>query len=288
MNMAMITTRRGRLTALREGLEQRNFRVESFADAWSLLQAVRSRCWELVILDGLSLPFRDLVEKLLEINAGLNTAVITDMEPQAFHEAGEGLGILCSLPPVPAASDVEPLLEKLRAVGGLDPVIEAAQAHLAVMSRKHHPHCVVCWDRHPFGLKVDYRVTGEHTVEGRFECGHSYEGYSNVVHGGIVSSLLDGAMVSCLLAKGLEAYTVELRVRYRSAVETGVPVTIRGEWLRSESSIHLLQATIEQNGKACASARAKFLEGNPNAPSHALPKGVPTRDLVKQSRKRLR
>ena len=30
------------------------------------------------------------------------------------------------------------------------------------------------------------------------------------------SSLLDGAMVSCLLAKGVEAYTVDLRVRYRA------------------------------------------------------------------------
>jgi acyl-coenzyme A thioesterase PaaI-like protein len=155
------------------------------------------------------------------------------------------------------------------------------------MSRKHHPNCVVCWDHHPFGLKVDYRVTGEHTVEGTFACGKFYEGYSNVLHGGIVSSLLDGAMASCILAKGLEAYTVELKIRYRAAVETGVPATICGQWFRSAGPVHLLHATIEQKGKVRASARAKFFEGTPNEPSQAMPGNMDVRRLLSEARRRL-
>ena len=118
--------------------------------------------------------------------------------------------------------------------------MEAAQARLDAGRFKHHPHCVVCWDRHPFGLQVDYRVTGVHGVEGVFGCGKSYEGYEGVVHGGIVSSLLDGAMASCMLAMGLDAYTAELRVRYRGKVRTGRPAVLRGRWLRGEGPLHLL------------------------------------------------
>jgi acyl-coenzyme A thioesterase PaaI-like protein len=287
MNIAMITTREGQLVAFRDGLERRSARVEGFADGWSFLQAARSRTWNLVIVDGLSLPFPDLIEKLLEINASLNTAVITNQDPASFHEASEGLGILCGLPAHPGAPDVALLLEKLQAVGGLDPVVETAQNRLDGLRHKHHPHCVVCWDRHPFGLKVDFRVTGEHTVEGTFGCGKFYEGYENVVHGGIVSTLLDGAMASCILAKGLEAYTVDLRVRYRTAVETGVPALIRGEWLRGEGPIHLLHATLEQDGKVRASARAKFFEGTPNQPRQPMPGGAGIRTLLSQARKRL-
>jgi acyl-coenzyme A thioesterase PaaI-like protein len=287
MNVVMITARVGQLAALRAGLERQGARVECFVEAPGFLETARSRNWELVVLDGLQVPFKGFVESLLEINASLNVAVITDLDPEAFHEAGEGLGILCSLPPHPGASDVEPLLQKLRAVGGLDPVIEAAQIRLDAMSQKYHPHCVVCGTQHPFGLKVNYRVTGEHAVEGHFDCGPSYQGYANVVHGGIVSSLLDGAMVSCLLAKGVEAYTVDLRVRYRAAVETGVPATIRGEWLRGEGPMHLLQATLEQGGKVCARARAKFFEGKPNQPSQPMPGGAGVRLLLNQARKRL-
>jgi len=288
MNVALITAREGQLAALRAGLERRGARIEGFADASVFLEAARSRNWELVILDGATAPFQGFVESLLEINAGLNTAVITDLDPAAFHEASEGLGILCSLSATPGVSDAEALLEKLRSVGGLDPAIEAAQVRLDAMDREYHPHCIVCGDHHPFGLNVDYRVTSEHTVEGRFDRGQACQGYSNVLHGGIVSSLLDGAMVSCLLAKGLEAYTVDLRIRYRAAVETGIPATIRGEWLRSEGPMHLLEAALEQDGKVCACARAKFFEGKPNQPSQPMPGGAGVRQLLNQARKRPR
>ncbi len=287
MNIAMITHREAALAGFRDGLERRSARIECFADAWSFLQAARTQSWNLVIVDGLTLPFADLIEKLLELNASLNTAVITELDEAAFHEASEGLGILSGLPSRPGMADVAPLLDKLQAVGGLDPVLEAAQGRLDAARLQRHPRCVVCWERHPFGLKVEYRATGEHTVEGTFGCGKFYEGYENVLHGGIVSSLLDGAMASCVLAKGLEAYTVDLHVRYRKAVETGVSATIRGIWLQSTGPLHLLQATLEQNGEIRAVARAKFFEGSPNHPSAPMANTPGVRNLVRQARKRL-
>jgi len=287
LRVAIASSRPERIASFGTELEIRGFRVDDFRDAWSLLEAARGTTWNIVLLDGHTLPVRENLERLMEINACQQVAVITNQDADAFHEATEGLGVLTPVPAHPTPEDVEPLLERLRAVGALDPRVEAAQAHLNAMSRKHHPNCVVCWDRHPVGLKVDYRVTGEHTVEGTFGCGKFYEGYSNVVHGGIVSSLLDGAMASCILAKGLEAYTVELKIRYRSAVETGVPATIRGQWLRSAGPIHLLHATLEQNGKVRASARAKFFEGTPNQPSQPMPGGAEVRNLLSQARKRL-
>jgi acyl-coenzyme A thioesterase PaaI-like protein len=287
MKVALITTRLSQLAAFRAGLEQRSALVEVFGDAWSFLEAARSRGWELVVVDGTYLPFRDVLEKLMEINASLNTAVLTELDPEAFHEASEGFGVLCGLPARPTAAEVGSLLDKLQAIGGLDPLLEAAQRHLDAAKFKHHPHCVVCWDRHPFGLQVDFRATGQHTVEGTFGCGKFFEGYESVIHGGIVSSLLDGAMASCILAKGLEAYTVELRTRFRGPVTTGIPATIRGEWLQGDGPIHLLHATLEQGGKVRASARAKFYEGTPNLPSQPMPKGTGVRHLLSQARKRL-
>jgi hypothetical protein len=287
MQIAIVTCRVAQLAAFRAGLENRNARIEGFSDAWSLLKAARTRTWNLVIVDGLQVPFHAFLEDLLEINASLNTAVLTDLDPEAFHEAAEGLGILCALPSSPTALDVEPLLERLLAVGGLDPALEAAQARLDEARFKHHPHCVVCWDRHPFGLQVDYRVTGLHAVEGGFGCGKSYEGYEGIIHGGIVSSLLDGAMASCMLAMGHEAYTVDLQIRFRGPVRTALPATIRGEWTRKAGPLHLLNATLEQNGKICASARAKFMEGTPGAPSTPLPISAEVRHLLSLARKRL-
>lgn len=284
MRIAIVTQREARLGAFRAALEAHGFQVDAHRDGWDLFRFVQDRHWNLVVLDGLD---RALLEDLLEADAGIATAVLADLEPQAFHEAAEGLGVLSLLPAHPGTADAEALVERMKAVGALDPRVEAAQIRLDAMSRELHPHCVVCWDRHPFGLKVDYRVVDEHRVEGEFACGKSYEGYENILHGGIVSALLDGAMASCILAKGLEAYTVELRLRYRRAVRIGVPATLRGVWLRSEGPLHLLHATLEQEGTVCASARAKFFEGKPDQPSQPMPGGEGVRHLLNQARKRL-
>ncbi|MBP1626992.1 MAG: hypothetical protein H6Q00_1467 [Holophagaceae bacterium] len=165
---------------------------------------------------------------------------------------------------------------------------EAVQGTLESTRSRLHEHCIVCWDRHPFGLKVAYHAVNQHTVEGSFPCGKSYEGYGGVIHGGIVSSLLDGAMANCILAKGLEAYTVDLRLRFRGAVRAGVDALIRGEWLRNEGPLHLLQASLSQEGKILVTARAKFFVGNPTGTPRPLPMGEAARELIRESRKRLR
>ena len=286
LRIALITTREGPLAAFRAGLEQHGFLVDCHADGWSFLQAARTRTCNLVVLDDQRTPFRPLLEQLLEVDASLNCAVLTDLGAETFHEATEGQGILCALPLRPGAGEVPELLAKLRAVGGLDLEVATAQTRLDAARRQHHPRCVVCSDRHPFGLQVDFRATGANAVEGLFACGKSYEGYENILHGGIVSSLLDGAMASCILAKGLLAYTVELRIRYRAPVTTGVPACIRGQWLRASGPLHLLQASLEQDGILCASARAKFYEGSPDQPSQPMPGGAHVRHLLSQARKR--
>jgi DNA-binding response OmpR family regulator len=57
-------------------------------------------------------PFA-LVAKLMQINAAIHTAVASGLSPEAFHEAGEGLGILTAIPPRPSAKDARKVLNTL-------------------------------------------------------------------------------------------------------------------------------------------------------------------------------
>ena len=68
-------------------------RVISGAEA---LEAARTTAPHLVIIDA-DLPDTaplDLVGKLLMVNAMVNTAVVSPLSDEEFHEASEGLGIL--------------------------------------------------------------------------------------------------------------------------------------------------------------------------------------------------
>ena len=93
-------------------------RVISGAEA---LEAARTTAPHLVIIDA-DLPDTaplDLVQKLLMVNAMVNTAVVSPLSDEEFHEASEGLGILGRLADEPGESDAAGLLTKLRTVLGV-------------------------------------------------------------------------------------------------------------------------------------------------------------------------
>ena len=87
----------------------------------SPLAAAHANDLHLVIIDsGLpdTTPY-DLVQKLLTVNAMVNTAVVSPLSEEEFHEATEGLGILVRLPLQPGKDEAANLLRRLRRVLGL-------------------------------------------------------------------------------------------------------------------------------------------------------------------------
>jgi DNA-binding NarL/FixJ family response regulator len=85
------------------------------------LEAARTTGPQLMIIDA-DLPDTaplDLVQKLLMVNAMVNTAVVSPLSDEEFHEASEGLGILSRLTEKPGESDAANLLGKLKSVLGV-------------------------------------------------------------------------------------------------------------------------------------------------------------------------
>ncbi len=60
--------------------------------------------------------------------------------------------------------------------------------------------------------------------------GSDWESFEGVIHGGIICTVLDEAMSKAILASGVQAFTVELRLRYRQKLSIGQPVQVRG-WI---------------------------------------------------------
>lgn len=96
------------------------------------------------------------------------------------------------------------------------------------------------------------------------DCPAAWEGYPGLVHGGIIASLLDGAMTNCLFSRGLAAVTADLRVRYRHPVELGLPATIRAELTRDAAPLFVLEATLVQGEGVRVTATGKFMLQRPD------------------------
>ena len=93
--------------------------LKQVATGTEALEAGRTLAPHLMVIDYLpdTEPL-SLVQKLLTVNALVNTAVVSPLSDEEFHEASEGLGILGRLPEKPGIGEAADLLQKLRQVLG--------------------------------------------------------------------------------------------------------------------------------------------------------------------------
>ena len=118
MNILIVTTDTAKWQTCLPVFQAAGADVSFAASLEACKEALRSNPPRLYILD-LGLKGKELraaFMELLMINATAHSAVTTDMEENAFHDAMEGLGILTGLPPAPSQDDMRRLLDLLAKV----------------------------------------------------------------------------------------------------------------------------------------------------------------------------
>jgi uncharacterized protein (TIGR00369 family) len=121
-------------------------------------------------------------------------------------------------------------------------------------------HCFVCGPNNPIGLKLDFTFDGK-TMKTRFVPRKEHQGYVDIVHGGIISTLLDEIMVKLAIELGMPAVTAQMDVRLKKALHIGEAVTVSAEI--TEDTKKLLRAYAEavtDDGVIVADARGKLVK----------------------------
>lgn len=123
----------------------------------------------------------------------------------------------------------------------------------------HHPRCYVARAREELGLGVRFASRPDSAVEATISCLGAWEGYPGLVHGGIIASLLDGAMTNALFARGIAAVTAEVKIRYWHPLRLGQTASVTGEVTQCEPPLYLTEARITSGGVVHATCTAKFM-----------------------------
>jgi acyl-coenzyme A thioesterase PaaI-like protein len=117
--------------------------------------------------------------------------------------------------------------------------------------------CFVCGKHNPDGLHLDFEPEGLSGVRTVCIIPEHLQGFAGIVHGGILSTILDECMVNTLWLRGIPAVTARLEVRLRRPVSVGERVTFHAEVLRQSargfevgSHAELDDGTLVANGKA--------------------------------------
>ncbi len=125
--------------------------------------------------------------------------------------------------------------------------------------------CFACGRDNPISLKLDFKPVEADLVEAKFTPTANHQGYDDIMHGGLVSTLLDEAMAKVIVFKGIKAVTAEISVKFKKPVLIGGELKIVGKlnkhYQNVFGTIYYTEAYLEdEKGHKLASAEAKFME----------------------------
>ena len=122
-----------------------------------------------------------------------------------------------------------------------------------------HSQCLMCGEFNPCSLHLSFILADDGSVSARFNAHSRLQGYTGILHGGVIASLLDAAMTHCLFHHGIEAVTADLHVRYAQAIACDACLDIWAASIESRPPLFRLRGEIAQDGHLMAWSEAKFL-----------------------------
>ena len=125
-----------------------------------------------------------------------------------------------------------------------------------------HTHsCFVCGESNGVGLKLRFTTDGR-VVQTRFRLRAAHIGFRGVVHGGILTTVLDEIMVwACAVPTRRFAFCAELTTRFLNPVRPDDEIVATGEMLsnRRNRIFDAKAALTDPSGQIFAEATGKYL-----------------------------
>lgn len=136
----------------------------------------------------------------------------------------------------------------------------------ADLARSDANKCFVCGPGNPIGLRIEYRMQGDR-CRAFFSPGQNHVGFENMVHGGIMYSVLDDVMANWLFLQGARGHTAKCEIRYRQPAAVGARIDLEGWLVKRKGSVAMLEglAIRASDNEVIADARASFMIIDPGA-----------------------
>jgi acyl-coenzyme A thioesterase PaaI-like protein len=124
---------------------------------------------------------------------------------------------------------------------------------------KDDHYCFVCGEKNPSGLHLRFSLQ-DGKVRTEFSPQKIHQGYKDIIHGGLISTLLDEAMVKAALMQGMPSVTAEITVRFKNPLKVGEKAMVEAVIEKSHKKIIETSAVmLKTDNTIIAEAHAKLL-----------------------------
>ena len=98
------------------------------------------------------------------------------------------------------------------------------------MKFESYGNCFVCGKNNPGGLQLSFEIDKERqTLKTTFVASPTFQGWDGIVHGGIISTLLDEAMAKLVYELGYQSVTASLEIKFKKPAPILEPLLVYGE-----------------------------------------------------------
>lgn len=141
---------------------------------------------------------------------------------------------------------------------------------LSIDTSKELVMCFACGKNNPIGLKLNFKWDGK-VASAEFTPNKFHQGWSGVVHGGIIDCLLDEAMSYAPYFKGMNCVTAKMQIRLGRLALIDEPLIITGSITKKTRKLVETKAVISlKDGTPIAESTATMfiLESKPRDITH--------------------
>lgn len=119
--------------------------------------------------------------------------------------------------------------------------------------------CFACGPENESGLRMTFEY-GDGTARAAIAPDRRFGGWCDIIHGGVVATMLDEAMAHATLGTGVRTVTARMEVRFRKATPTGVPLIVEGVVRDRRGRVYLVEATLKGvDGTLYAESQGRFV-----------------------------
>lgn len=139
-------------------------------------------------------------------------------------------------------------------------MVDRVEKNSSISDFPEFPKCFVCGKDNTRGLRIRFFIDGE-GVKASFTPDETLVGYENTVHGGIISALLDEAIIWAVYAATKRfGVTAEINVRFRKPLPIQEECIVLGRMLEDRGRLWIAEGKIfDEEGNLCARARGKVV-----------------------------
>jgi uncharacterized protein (TIGR00369 family) len=130
------------------------------------------------------------------------------------------------------------------------------------MKFETYGNCFVCGENNPNGLRLNFKIDAQKkTLKTTFVASPTFQGWDGIVHGGIISTLLDEAMAKLVYELGYHAVTASLEIKFKKPAPILKPLLVHGEITEVNRRLIRAKAHVaKEDGTVLATGTSTFLQ----------------------------